>query len=135
MFGIGLPEMLVILAVALIVVGPDKLPGLARSLAKGLTEMKKSLDQVKESLTQEDETLRTIKDDLRTTAEELRTGLTGPDLTEWKTAVGSTAQDNREQIIDVEPEARAIEAELRGQDDDAAEVAAAEVAARSESVV
>ena len=36
MFGIGLPELILIMAVALIVVGPDKLPGLARSLAKEL---------------------------------------------------------------------------------------------------
>jgi len=120
MFGIGLPEMLVILAVALIVVGPDKLPGLARSLAKGLTELKKTLDQVKESMTQEDETLRTIQHDLRTTADELRTGLTGVDLAEWKPAAGPAAQDGQGPVIDVEPEARAVEAELR--DDDPAEI-------------
>ncbi|RUM38613.1 MAG: twin-arginine translocase subunit TatB, partial [Desulfobulbus sp.] len=47
MFGIGLPEMIVIMAVALIVVGPDKLPELARSLAKGLNEFKKTMNQVK----------------------------------------------------------------------------------------
>jgi sec-independent protein translocase protein TatB len=40
MFGIGLPEMIVIMAVALIVVGPDKLPELARSLAKGIGEIR-----------------------------------------------------------------------------------------------
>ena len=58
MFGIGLPEMIVIFAVALIVVGPDKLPGLARSLAKGMLEMKRTLNQVKESLTEEGEELK-----------------------------------------------------------------------------
>ena len=57
MFGIGLPEMIVIFAVALIVVGPDKLPGLARSLAKGIMEMKKTLNQFKENLTEENEEL------------------------------------------------------------------------------
>jgi TatA/E family protein of Tat protein translocase len=34
MFGLSLAEVAVILTVALIVFGPDKLPGLARSLAK-----------------------------------------------------------------------------------------------------
>ena len=43
MFGIGLPEMIVIFAVALLVVGPEKLPELARSLAKGLLRDRKSV--------------------------------------------------------------------------------------------
>jgi Tat protein translocase TatB subunit len=50
MFGIGLPELILILAVALIVVGPEKLPGLARSLAKGIVELKKATNTLKESL-------------------------------------------------------------------------------------
>ena len=50
MFGIGLPEMIVILAVALIVVGPDKLPDMARTVAKWVFELKKTVNQVKESL-------------------------------------------------------------------------------------
>ncbi len=63
MFGIGLPELIIIFAVALIVVGPDKLPGLARSLAKTFTEIKKGLEQAKESLTQEEE-LNAVKAEL-----------------------------------------------------------------------
>ena len=35
MFGIGLPELILIMAVALIVVGPQKLPELAKALGKG----------------------------------------------------------------------------------------------------
>ena len=54
MFGIGLPELILIMAVALIVVGPDKLPGLARSLAKGIVELKKATSTLKESLHDDD---------------------------------------------------------------------------------
>ncbi|MCL1981055.1 MAG: Sec-independent protein translocase protein TatB [Proteobacteria bacterium] len=118
MFGIGLPEMIVILAVALIVVGPDKLPGLARSLAKGLMEMKKTLNQVKESLTQEDEDLNAIRRDLHQTADELRTQLIDTDLAAWRPTTGPATPQEKEPIIDVEPEARAIAAELGEQDDD-----------------
>ncbi len=50
MFGIGLPEMILILALALIVVGPDKLPELARSIAKGVLELKKTVSTLKEDL-------------------------------------------------------------------------------------
>ncbi|MBU0664929.1 MAG: twin-arginine translocase TatA/TatE family subunit [Proteobacteria bacterium] len=63
MFGIGLPEMILILALALIVVGPDKLPDLARSMAKGVMELKKTAEALKKNLT-EDGTLDTIKSDL-----------------------------------------------------------------------
>ncbi len=49
MLGIGLPELLVIMAVALIVVGPDKLPGLARSVAKTLMDLKQTAEEVKNS--------------------------------------------------------------------------------------
>jgi len=55
MFGIGLPELILIMAVALIVVGPEKLPGLARSLAKGIVELKKATNTLKESLQDDDE--------------------------------------------------------------------------------
>lgn len=50
MFGIGLPEFILILAVALIVVGPDKLPKLAKTVAKHLLELKKAANTFKESL-------------------------------------------------------------------------------------
>lgn len=50
MFGIGLPELILIMAVALIVVGPEKLPDLAKSLAKGVLELKKAANSLKEQL-------------------------------------------------------------------------------------
>jgi len=55
MFGIGLPELILIMAVALIVVGPDKLPDLARSLGKGIFELKKAASSLKESFEEADE--------------------------------------------------------------------------------
>jgi Sec-independent protein translocase protein TatA len=42
MFGIGMPELLLILAIALIVIGPKKLP----DLAKSLTDVKKAFDGI-----------------------------------------------------------------------------------------
>ena len=104
MFGIGLPEMIVIFAVALIVVGPDKLPGLARSLAKGLMEMKKTLNQVKENLTQEGETLDSVQQDLRKTAAELREKMIDADPDSWRRASGPADKEQGENVIDVEPE-------------------------------
>jgi len=50
MFGIGMPEMLVILAVALIVIGPKKLPDLAKSLGRAFAEFRRATSEIKESL-------------------------------------------------------------------------------------
>jgi len=50
MFGIGVPELIVIAIVALFVVGPKKLPDLAKSLGKGLQEFKKASEEVTESI-------------------------------------------------------------------------------------
>lgn len=60
MFGIGMPELLLILAVALIVIGPKKLPDLARSLGKAMGEFKKAASDLKDSL-QIDTEVNTLK--------------------------------------------------------------------------
>lgn len=75
MFGIGLPEMLLIMALALIVVGPDKLPELARSLAKGLMELKKTAEGLKDQLSEGGNPLDDIKPDLEEAAKALKDNL------------------------------------------------------------
>lgn len=75
MFGIGLPEMLLILALALIVVGPDKLPDLARSVAKGIMELKKTADGFKDSMEKEGDPLAETKKELEEAATELKSNL------------------------------------------------------------
>jgi Tat protein translocase TatB subunit len=47
MFGIGMTELLVILTIGLLVIGPKKLPELARSLAKGLAEFRRASTEMR----------------------------------------------------------------------------------------
>lgn len=61
MFNIGLPELLIIGAIALIVFGPNKLPELARAFGRAMREFKKATDEVKESFEAETRDLEEIK--------------------------------------------------------------------------
>ena len=50
MFGIGLPELAVIAFFGVILLGPDKLPGLAKQLAHGIKTAKRMGDSVRDDL-------------------------------------------------------------------------------------
>ena len=49
MFGLGLGELLVVLVIALIFLGPEKIPKTARTLGRWVYELKHSLEDVKEA--------------------------------------------------------------------------------------
>ena len=54
MFGIGMPELLIIMAVALIVLGPKKLPEVAKALGRGFIEFRRAMSEVRDSLDLDD---------------------------------------------------------------------------------
>ena len=54
MFGpIGMPELIVIMVIALIIFGPRKLPELGRSLGRSLNEFKRASNELKHTLDEE----------------------------------------------------------------------------------
>lgn len=81
MFGLGMPEILLILAIALMVIGPKKLPDLAKSLGRALGEFKKAAQDFKSSIDLEgtvkeiNDPIKNIKSDLKVFSDPLKSGL------------------------------------------------------------
>ena len=69
MFGIGMPELMVILVVALVVLGPKRLPEVARALGKGLAEFRRATSDINEEL---QKAQRAIEAEARTAEAERR---------------------------------------------------------------
>jgi TatA/E family protein of Tat protein translocase len=53
MFGLGVPELIFILLLALLIFGPKKLPEIGRTLGKGMSEFRKASNELTRSLNAE----------------------------------------------------------------------------------
>ena len=73
MFGMDFSELLVIFAVILIVVGPKKLPDIARALGRGYAEFRRAMDDLKSTIDQDD-TVRGLREEFRTAQREVVMG-------------------------------------------------------------
>ncbi len=93
MFNIGIPELLIIAAIALIVFGPNKLPELAKAFGRAMREFRKATEEVKESFEAETRDLEEIRHTL--TEESLLA-----DLSEKISPQGSTLE---EPTLTIEP--------------------------------
>ena len=103
MFGIGMPELLLLLAIALIVVGPKKLPELAKALGRGIAEFKKATNELKESLetnTEFSELKQSFDDIQETVVDATLPSTTSEDLDpeEVNTATTTSDQENEEDL-------------------------------------
>ncbi len=83
MFGLGMPEILLILALALIIIGPKKLPDLAKTLGRAMGEFKRSAQDFKRSIDIET-TVKDIKD-VETPVEEIRESIKNANIAGEKT--------------------------------------------------
>jgi sec-independent protein translocase protein TatB len=97
MFGIGLPELIIIMVLALIVIGPSKLPDAARALGKGMREFKKATQDLKDTLDL-DEGIQDIKHELADTISGIDKSLNTEESAEAKHT--EEGKESREEVSD-----------------------------------
>jgi TatA/E family protein of Tat protein translocase len=107
MFGIGMPELLLLLAIALIVIGPKKLPDLAKSLGRAMREFKKATNEFKETI-QIDEDLSDVKKAFDGLGEDIKDAVSPKKDTaefkrpdEPKSAEGAVTEDKADKLENV----------------------------------
>lgn len=90
MFGIGMPELIIIFVIALIVIGPKKLPDLARALGRGMAEFRKATEEVRANLNIGD-----VEEEIKGMEEELADSVSGL-IKESETGEETEAKDDIE---------------------------------------
>jgi Tat protein translocase TatB subunit len=81
MFGIGVPELLVIMVVALIVLGPKRLPEVAKALGKAFSEFRRATSDLSEEL---DNARVMLEEEVRQAERQARTSQPQPTQTAAK---------------------------------------------------
>ena len=103
MFGIGMQEILVVLVIALVVIGPKKLPEVAKALGKGYGEFRRAFEDLKSTINVDMKT-EEEKENLRRIHENTAADMPAPDAMPEPAAAptpvagekGSTAGEEQE---------------------------------------
>jgi len=72
MFGVGTSELIIILLIALLILGPKEIPKVARTLGRGMREIQRAKDELKKNIEFEDESVSEIKSELKDTVDDIQ---------------------------------------------------------------
>ncbi|MCI7363652.1 MAG: Sec-independent protein translocase protein TatB [Campylobacter lanienae] len=110
MFGMGISEIIIIAVIAVIVLGPDKLPSAMVNIAKFFKVFKQTINGAKSTFEQEikiaelKEDAKKYKDSLTTSIDGVRKKLTLEELDELKSSVNSISQTTQKSLADIQNE-------------------------------
>lgn len=137
MLDIGFAELLVISAVALFVVGPDRLPSAIRSISLWLGRVRRGFEEIKSDVSRElhnEEVMRALKES-RDEVQDLTDVSSALSLTENSKKSGASLPDNSADSNTSESESNTPLSSQTDADDPAAEVATVESPAEVESTL
>ena len=137
MLDIGFAELLVISAVALFVVGPDRLPSAIRSISLWLGRVRRSFEEIKSDVSRElhnEEVMRALKES-RDEVQDLTDVSSALSLTENSKKSGASLPENSADSNTSESESNTPLSSQTDADDPAAEVATVESPAEVESTL
>lgn len=110
MFGMGISEIIIIAVIAVIVLGPDKLPSAMVNIAKFFKVFKQTINGAKSTFEQEikiaelKEDAKKYKDSLTTSIDGVRKKLTLEELDELKSSVNSISKTTQKSLADIQNE-------------------------------
>lgn len=91
MFGLGLPEIIIIFVIALLVFGPKKLPDLGKSIGRAMAEFKKASEDFQETVRtemKEVEKSTDVKEELKKIEQSVQGGTTSSSTNEGQGDLG-----------------------------------------------
>lgn len=120
MFGMSLPEIIVIAVIAVLFLGPDKLPSAMVEIAKFFKTVKKTVNDAKSSFDQEikiqelKEDAKKYKESIAKTTETVRKKLTFEELDELKKGVNDVTSGITDGLNDVKKSVEAVKNAVLG---------------------